>query len=132
MSTYIINEEPETLIGADADEVIIFDESLGRVRKMSLLNLALYVDTKEVTRISDTYTILASDRHIVCLANSFTVTLPPFAEVLGRKFEIKNSGAGSIVLDGDDDELIDGLLTQTIPAGSNLPVLATITGWIIL
>ncbi len=83
------------------------------------------------------YTATASDHTIDCTANTFTVTLPAAAGCTGRIYNIKNSGTGTITVDGNASELIDGSLTITIPPGSagaypNLQIQSTGTGWIIL
>lgn len=43
MSTYIIDSETETTTAADADEMLIFDASASRTRKLGLDNLRQYV-----------------------------------------------------------------------------------------
>jgi hypothetical protein len=78
------------------------------------------------------YLILQSDYTIECTANTFTVTLPTAVGLQGKVYNVKNSGAGVITLAADGAELIDGLGTQPIPAGSSVAVQSNNVGWIII
>ena len=60
------------------------------------------------TGVSATYTILSTDYTIDCTANTFTVTLPTAVGITGQIYNIKNSGTGTITVDGDGTETIDG------------------------
>lgn len=79
-----------------------------------------------------TYTITSSDYLIDCTANTFTVTLPTAASIAGRVYSVKNSGAGTITLDGDGAETIDGSTTKTLAQYDNVLVMSNGTNWIIL
>ncbi len=80
-----------------------------------------------------TYTILSSDYTIHCTANTFTVTLPAAASlIVGQIFIIKNTGAGTITLQGNGAENIDSSNTQTISPNNSLRVQNTGTGFIII
>jgi hypothetical protein len=66
-----------------------------------------------ITTVTDTYTVLYTDQTIICdKATAFTVTLP--AAVVGQRFNIKNIGAGTVTLEGDGSDTIDGDLNQAI------------------
>lgn len=81
------------------------------------------------------YTVTTSDSTIStidCTANTFTVMLPTAVGVVGRIYKIKNSGTGTITLDGDGPETIDGELTIEIPSGVCIEVQSTNTNWIII
>ena len=45
---------------------------------------------------------------------TFTITLPPVANALGKAYYIKNIGVGTITVDGDGIETIDDETTQTL------------------
>lgn len=57
---------------------------------------------------SDTYTITESDFLINATSGTFTITLPTAVGISGRVYIVKNSGAGTVTVDGNADETIDG------------------------
>jgi len=63
-----------------------------------------------------TYTATPSDHTILCGAGNetFTVTLPLATGVSGIIYNIKNLGTGTITVDGDGGETIDGSITAVI------------------
>ena len=66
-----------------------------------------------VSVVTGTYQALASDGLIVCNKTSaFTVTLP--VGVNGKVFSIKNIGAGTVTVDGFENDTIDGVATQDV------------------
>jgi hypothetical protein len=83
---------------------------------------------------SANYTITTSDYAINCTSGTFTLTLPPAATATaGRMFVIKNSGAGTITVDPDGAELIDGSGTYVISTQyASITIMSTGTGWIII
>lgn len=87
---------------------------------------------KAYTAKTGAYTITVNDFCVGC-AGTFTVALPPVADVAaGREYVIKNSGGGTITLDGDGSETIDGSATQSITAGNSLRVMCDGSNWIII
>ena len=60
------------------------------------------------------YTATTSDYFIDCTSGSFTVTLYAASGNAGRILIVKNSGAGSITLDGNASETIDGSTTFSL------------------
>lgn len=62
------------------------------------------------------YTTTSSDHTIICGAGNqtFTVTLLPAADVKNIIYNIKNIGTGTITIDGNSAETIDGATTQVI------------------
>ena len=94
------------------------------------------IDTKSFTvgytaKDAD-YTVTEFDYTIHCTANSFTVTLPTAVGIAGRIYNIKNTGAGTITVDADGTETIDGLETQSVTTGVNLQLQSTGSGWIVI
>jgi len=79
-----------------------------------------------------TYTVTDTDYTIDCTANTFTVTLPTAVGITGRIYNIKNTGAGTITVDGDGSETIDGQTTQTVAQWENLQIQSNGANWIIL
>lgn len=62
------------------------------------------------------YTVVNNDYTIECGAGnqSFTVTLIPASSVKGKILNIKNMGTGTITIDGDGSDTIDGGITAVI------------------
>ena len=71
-----------------------------------------------------------TDHVIECTANTFTITLPAVSGLTGRQYIVKNTGAGTITLDGNASETIDGSTTQTVAAGAKMTIVCTGTAWI--
>lgn len=80
------------------------------------------------------YVLTANDYCINCTSGTFTVTLPPAATAgAGRVYVVKNSGTGSITVDGDGAETIDGAATYLIATQyASITLISTGTGWIII
>jgi len=85
-----------------------------------------------VTQVSATYTILPSDSLVIATANTFTVTLPTAVGVTGKSYTIKNSGVGTLTLDGSGAEAIDGVLTQVLTQFDCIVVVSNGVGWVII
>ena len=60
------------------------------------------------------YTATNADYVIDCTSGSFTITLYAASGNAGRILIVKNSGAGSITLDGNASETIDGSTTFSL------------------
>lgn len=72
---------------------------------------------KNITTVTDTYTILTTDYTVVCnKATAFTVTLP--STPVGQEFNIANIGAGTVTVSGS----IDGETSQDIPQWDSMKV----------
>jgi len=78
------------------------------------------------------YTIVNTDYQIECTANTFTVTLPTAVGITGKIFSIKNTGAGTITVDGDGAETIDGQTTATLSQWDNLEIMSNGTNFIVI
>jgi hypothetical protein len=78
------------------------------------------------------YTISSIDDIVNCTTNSFSITLPSASLNNGKKYEIKNSGAGTITMDTTGGQTIDGNASGvlTIAAGSQMSVVSNNTNWI--
>lgn len=75
----------------------------------------------------------ASDNDCVISATgTVTVTLPTAVGVSGRMYWVKNSGTGTITVDGNGSETIDGAATQAVAAGDCIQVCSDGLNWIIL
>lgn len=67
---------------------------------------------------TEAYTATTADHTIICGSGneSFTVTLPAATGVTGIIYNIKNIGTGTITIDADGTETIDGELTAILSA----------------
>jgi hypothetical protein len=88
--------------------------------------------TLSYTSTTTTYTISTSDYLVDCTSGTFTTTLPTASSVAGKTFVIKNSGTGTITVDGDSSETIDGQLTQTLNQYDSITVVSNGSNWIII
>jgi hypothetical protein len=71
--------------------------------------------TLPLTNRTSTYVVdMTTDCVVNCTSGTFTVTLPTAVGIEGQYFIIKNSGAGTITLEADGSETIDGQLTKVM------------------
>lgn len=85
-----------------------------------------------VSAKTSAYTVAASDRGVLIDATSGTWTLSlPAAATLGAgfAFAVRNSGTGTITIDPNSTEQIDGATTVTLPAGASCLVVCTGSAW---
>jgi len=78
------------------------------------------------------YTLTSSDYTVNCTSGTFTVTLPTAVGIQGRIYNIKNTGTGTITVDANGTETIDGDLTESVYQYENLQIQSTNSNWIIL
>lgn len=79
-----------------------------------------------------TYTATVYDYLIIATANTFTITLPAAGTAgNGKRYEIKNSTAnvGTITVDADGTETIEGALTQTLTTGEAITIVCDRSNW---
>jgi len=70
---------------------------------------------KKVVNKSSLYTATLDDHMIIGTSGTFTVNLPPAADAgLGGEYIVKNAGAGTVTVDGDSAETIDGAATAVL------------------
>jgi len=77
------------------------------------------------------YTVLTTDRTIDC-TGTITITLPTAVGNDGQCFVVKNSGSGSVTVDADGTETIDGALSHVIANPVALKVQSNGANWIII
>ena len=86
---------------------------------------------RSVTSVSATHTAAAGEDIIIATANTFTVTLPAIGQT-GRTFTIKNAGSGTVTVDGDGAETIDGAATQALAQYDSITVVDNSSDWSLL
>jgi hypothetical protein len=83
---------------------------------------------KSATTKTTAYTALTTDRRIPC-TGTFTLTLYAASSNEGEWLIIKNNGTGTITIDGNASETIDGALTVDIAAGDSITIYCNGTNW---
>jgi hypothetical protein len=79
------------------------------------------------------YTATDDDYVIDCTSGTFTVTLPASSGRTGRILIIKNSGAGTITVDGNGAETIDGAATYSLAVQyATIQIISDGTNWKII
>ena len=79
------------------------------------------------------YTATNDDYVIDCTSGTFTVTLPASSGRTGRILIIKNSGAGTITVDGNGAETIDGATTYSLSVQyATVQIMSDGTNWKII
>ena len=82
--------------------------------------------------ITSTDTFTAGDYTINCTSGTYTVNLPTAVGIQGKIYILKNSGTGTITLDGNGSETIDGQLTRALAQYVAWTVQSDGTNWIII
>ena len=76
------------------------------------------------------YTLLDIDDVVDVTSGSITLSLPKANLLNGKRYILKNSGAGSVTVDPDGSETINGSATATIAAGASLEIISNNSNWI--
>jgi hypothetical protein len=79
--------------------------------------------------VTGIYTVTANDYLIDCTSNTFTVTLPTAVGIDGKIYVVKNSGSGTITVDPNGSQTIDGALTKTLSPGDVLQITSDGVNW---
>jgi hypothetical protein len=80
------------------------------------------------------YTVTNIDDIVNCTSNSFTLTLPDSIVNSGKKFYLKNTGAGTITLNTTNSQTIDGNASGilTLTTGDSMIVISNNQNWVIV
>jgi len=78
------------------------------------------------------YTISDDDYCVECTSGTFAINLPTAVGIVGKVFNVKNSGAGIITIDASGSQTIDGETTQTLNQYDNIVLMSNGANWIIL
>lgn len=112
---------PDNGFNSTSDEVLVFQHSFAIIGNGGVF--------ENYVQVNSTYTILETDYYVDCVSGTFTVTLPTAVGRQGQSFKIKNSGAGTITLDGNGAETIDGSATLNLSTGDALEVVSDGSNW---
>lgn len=77
---------------------------------------------------SANYTATSSDYAILCSA-TLTLSLPAAASNTGRSYALRNTGAGTVTIDPNAAELIDGATTKSLAANEVVTIVCDGTQW---
>jgi len=101
--------------GASGGKITVNTASDNGVDKLQVLGSISGIGMKQgYVAKTGAYTATNDDYVIDCTSGTFTVSLPASSGRTGRILIIKNSGAGTITVDGDSTETIDGAATVTL------------------
>lgn len=78
------------------------------------------------------YTTTATDGTVNCTTGSFTITLLTAVGHTGLTQVVKNSGAGTILVNTTSSQTIDGSLTQSLSAKQSITVQSDGANWILI
>lgn len=118
----------------DADLILIEDVTGDAKKKITIAELRVELgEAATVVTKTTTYTILTTDRFIICnSASAFTVTLPTAVGNTGLVLDIKNKGTGIITVDGAGSEKIETELNQTLGKGDDITIFSDNVEWWII
>jgi len=104
------------------------------VDKLNVVGSASMTGMKQAYLARTTaYNATTSDYLIDCTTGTFTITLFAASGNAGRILIIKNSGTGTITVDGNGAETIDGATTQTLSTQwSRITIMCDGTNWKII
>lgn len=82
--------------------------------------------------VSGSYTIDLNDYYVFCSGTGYTVTLPTAVGNEAREYTIKYTGTGTITVDADGSETIDGDLTKILVQWDAMKIVSNGANWIIV
>jgi len=85
-----------------------------------------------VTVTAINYTVLIANSIIKTTSTGIIITLPTAVGYKGKKFTIDNEAPGSIIVEGDGTETIEGLLFQTILSNNAMTIYSDGSNWRII
>lgn len=87
--------------------------------------------TVPYTAVTSTYNVGEDDYVVDATSGTFTITLPTAVDISGKNYLIKNSGSGTITVNCDGSETIDGIASITLREEGSLQVISNGSNWII-
>jgi len=131
----IYKQQNQPLIAGDikANQVVVvsyqttYYEMLSTPSKTGMTGIEKLQVITVTTTLDDTYTDVICDN-----VAGFTVNLPPVSSNVDRIYTIKNINTGTITVDADGSETIDGDLTQDLFYNDSMKIGSDGTAWYIL
>jgi hypothetical protein len=120
------------ILAVAGEDAGINREPLGVPRNMDIINpLSIPVRGIYTRSVAAAATLSRTDfgKLIVCGGTTYTVTLPPAADCgPGWWVMVQNNASGSVTIDGDGSETINGATTKSLPAGAGTRIVWSETG----
>lgn len=90
------------------------------------------ITSMQIVETGVAYLVLVTD-DIILAKGTFTVSLPPFLSA-NKSMTIKSvAGGGTITVDPDGSEVIEGQATHTLTVGTSITISPTVTDdWVII
>ena len=82
------------------------------------------------TQVTGTYLVTADDYLIESISGTFTINLPTAVGIKGKLYIIKNSGSGTIIVDPNSSETIDGAATKALAQWATCTLMAYGGNWV--
>ena len=93
--------------------------------------ISLGGETFPYKAVTTTYAIGPNDNTIDCTSGTFNVTLPTAVGIAGKRYIVKNSGAGTITLNTTSSQTIDGTVVRSLSQYDSFFVESNGANWII-
>jgi hypothetical protein len=135
----------ELALSSQAVGDIIYGFSATQLGRIAAIATGKFLRSKGVTTVpaygtpwenyqtkTGAYTMLVTDDIVECTSGTFTVTLFTAVGNTGKQIIIKNTGTGTITIDGNASETIDGALTITLPQYFSYTLVSNGANWIIV
>jgi hypothetical protein len=137
--SYLIFDPNRVIIGnviasvkVEADEVVLISDNVVIAKTTTDRVFETLRGRRKAVEDISSATTLTTESHIVnCTANTFTIDLPTAVGISGQEYIIKNSGSGTITIDPDGAETIDGVATVALAQWEAVTIVSYGTNWII-
>ena len=124
LSVNTLTVTPDNGFSATDDEVLVFQNAFTATSEQA--------PVESYREVTSSETLTTTDAIVNCTSGTFTLGLPTAAGIQGRKLTIKNSGAGTITVDPDGAETIDGNATINLTPNQFGQIVSDGTNWIIV
>ena len=100
------------------------------IARRGLITLGSF--TAPYTAVTSNYTVGEDDYVVDATSGTFTITLPSATDIIGKNYLIKNSGTGTITVDGSGSQTIDGEITTTLRQFGSVQIISDGSDWIVV
>ena len=131
----IMTTTQKNAIGTPASGLQVYDTTLNELNYYNgsaWVGLVAGGGGLSLRNVSSTDTFATANETINCTANTFTVNLPTAVGIQGTTYTLINSGSGTITLDANGTEKINGSLTIDLVQYVSRTVQSDNTNWIII
>lgn len=114
------------------NEVPLRPKRTGQINAQDIRDIIVSMRSMQLVEKTGTYIATVNDDIIIATANSFTVTLYTAVGNIGRLLWSKNTGGGTLTLDGNSSETIDGDTTFSLGSNQSALIVSDNTNWLVL